>query len=219
MQQRFVRHPMQYPILFTRLDQQQPAQTGTGWTEDLGEGGACLKLHTPLLMGCRLGLIIFAQPEAVEAEARVLWVRPGGQRSFYYHGVEFVQLTPPYYQSLLKVLAQVKPGDQRTFHRFPLTSPISCQTPQPDVPPLEGRIENISRGGALIFLPEQLLPRTRVDITIHAPKAAQIRAKVRWVSDVSEESGLFSHGVEFIRGPIEGDQFLSLFTEPDPTET
>jgi c-di-GMP-binding flagellar brake protein YcgR len=219
MRQRFIRHPIQLPILFTRLDQPESAQAGTGWTEDLGEGGACLKLATPLLMGCRLGLVIFGEPEVIEAEARVVWVRPGGQRIYYYHGVEFLQLAPPYYQALLKVLAQGKSGEHRAFHRFSLTLPITCQATRPDIPPIKGKIGNISRGGALIFLPEQLLPRTRVEITLNVPQAEPIRAKVRWVADTIDDSGLFSHGVEFIRGPLDRDRFLSLFADVPPKKS
>jgi c-di-GMP-binding flagellar brake protein YcgR len=213
MRQRFLRHTIQIPVLYKRLDQEEPAQTGTGWTEDLGEGGACLKLPTPLLMGCRLGLVLFAEQEVVEAEARVVWVRPGGQRTFYHHGVEFMQLSPPYYQSLLKVLAQGKSGQHRAFQRFPLALPISCHPTSSDLPPLEGKIGNISRGGALIFLPTQLLPRTKVEIALHVPNTQRIRARVRWASDSSDDSGLFSHGVEFVNGPLDNHRFLSLFTD------
>ncbi|MGH7431251.1 MAG: PilZ domain-containing protein [Candidatus Methylomirabilales bacterium] len=213
MRQRFLRYTIQVPVLCKRLDQEEPAQTGTGWTEDLGEGGTCLKLPTPLLMGCRLGLVLFAEPEVVEAEARVAWVRPGGQRTFYYHGVEFVQISPPYYQSLLKTLAQGKSGEHRAFQRFPLALPISCRPVGSDVPALEGKIGNISRGGALILLPKQLLPRTKVEIALHVPNTESIRARVRWASDSSDDSGLFGHGVEFVQGPLENHRFLSLFTD------
>jgi c-di-GMP-binding flagellar brake protein YcgR len=213
MRQRFLRYPIQFPVLYKRLDQKEPAHTGTGWTHDMGEGGACLKLPIALLVGCRLGLVIFSEPEVVEAEAHVVWVRAGGQRTFYYHGVEFVHLAPPYYQALLKALAQRKPSQQRGFHRFPLKLPISCQAATPDAPHIEGQIGNISRGGALIFLPEQLLPRTRVEITLHAPETGRVLGEVRWVSDSSDDSGLFSHGIEFVRGPLENRSFLSLFTD------
>jgi len=127
--------------------------------------------------------------------------------------VEFVQLSPPYYQSLLKTLAQGKPGQHRAFQRFPLALPISCQSVSSDVPALEGKIGNISRGGALIFLPKQLLPRTKVEIALHVPNTERIRARVRWASDSSDDSGLFSHGVEFVQGPLENHRFLSLFTD------
>src|SRR3970040_939196 len=148
MRQRFLRYTLQVPVLYKRLDQEEPAQTGTGWTEDLGEGGACLKLPTPLLMGCRLGLVLFAEPEVVEAEARVVGVRRGAKLPFYYAGGEFVHPPPPYYMSLLKTLAQGKSGEHRAFQRFPLALPISCRPVGSDCPALEGEIGDISRAGA-----------------------------------------------------------------------
>ncbi|MFQ5846116.1 MAG: PilZ domain-containing protein [Candidatus Methylomirabilales bacterium] len=213
MRQRLLRCPIQVPVLFKRLDRQEPAQTGNGWTEDLGEGGACLKLPTPLLMGCRLGLVIFTEPDVVEAEARVLWVRPGGHRAFYFHGVEFLNLTPAYYEALLKALAPEKCSEKRGYHRFPLSLRISCQAIKTDTPPLEGQIGNISRGGAMIFLPEQLLPHTEVEITLVAPRTERILGKVRWVLDSKDDFGLFGHGIEFLQGPLENERFLSLFSD------
>ncbi|MGH7472897.1 MAG: PilZ domain-containing protein, partial [Candidatus Methylomirabilales bacterium] len=82
-----------------------------------------------------------------------------------------------------------------------------------DAPALEGKIGNISRGGALIFLPKPLLPRTKVEIALHVPHTDRIRARVRWASDSSDDSGMFSHGVEFVQGPLENHRFLSLFTD------
>jgi c-di-GMP-binding flagellar brake protein YcgR len=214
MGKRRTRNPIQFPVVFKRLDQKEPAQTGTGWTEDLGEGGACLKLPIPLLRGCHLGLVILSEPEAVEVEARVVWVRGGGQRAFYYHGVEFIHVSPFYYQSLLKALARSKSAEQRVFRRFPLALPVSCRVPEVNGPSLEGQIGDISRGGALILLPEQLLPRTEVEIAFHSPKRGQFLGKVQWVSDLQDDSGLFPHGIEFLRGPIESHTFLSLFSDP-----
>lgn len=219
MRQRTQRQPIQFPVVYKRLDQPEPAQTGTGWTEDLGEGGACLKLRTPLLLGCRLGLVIFAEPEAVEVEARVAWVRPGGQRTYYMHGVEFHHIAPHYYQSLLKALATGKSLEQRTYHRFPLTLPISCQVASDDATPIEGQLRNISRGGAMIYLSEQLAPRTRIEITVSAPRMERILGKVRWVSDSGDDSDLYYHGIEFVDGPLETQRFLSLFQDDIGEET
>jgi hypothetical protein len=162
-------------------------------------------------MGCRLGLVIFAEPEVVEVEARVAWVRPGGQKAFYLHGVEFLHVAPHYYQSLLKALATGKSLEQRTYHRFPLRHPISCQVPGEDAPPIEGQLRNISRGGAMIHLPEQLAPRTRVEITVNTPRMERVLGKVRWVSDAGDDSTLYYHGIEFLQGPLETESFLSLF--------
>jgi c-di-GMP-binding flagellar brake protein YcgR len=213
MGKRLSRSPIQYPVVFKRLDQEEPAQTGTGWTEDLGEGGACLKLPIPLLRGCQVGLVILSEPEVVELEARVVWVRAGGQRAFYYHGVEFIHITPFYYQSLLKALARSKSAEQRIFRRFPLEIPVSCRALKHDAPSVEGQIRDVSRGGALIALSQQLLPRTEVEITIERPGADPVPGKVQWVADSEDDSGLFPHGIEFLGGPLENHVFLCLFSD------
>ena len=204
------RHPVQVPVLYKRLDQEEPAQTGTGWTEDLGERGACLKLPSALHLGRRLGLVIFTEPDVVETEASVVWVRAGGQRTFYYHGVEFLHLAPTYYESLLKALPRKK--QRRAFHRFPLSLPVFCQVGRNQDPPLEGQIGYISRAGVMVFLPQQIPCRTKVEITAPPPSTERIRGRVRWVANLSEASGMFRHGIEFLRGPLAPQKFLSLFS-------
>jgi c-di-GMP-binding flagellar brake protein YcgR len=185
-----------------------------GWTEDLGEQAACLKLPTTLHLGWTLGLVIFAEPEVIEAEARVVWVRAGGQRHFYYHGVEFVRLSPLYYESLLKALPQSRPSQQRSMYRFPVTRPIECHVGGVHAPPIEGQTADISRAGALVVLPQRIPPRTRVEITLHAPRAERIRGRVRWVADAEDKTGLVRHGIEFLGGPLPAQRFLCFFPAP-----
>lgn len=194
-----------------KLGQEEACPTGVGWTEDLGERGACLKLPCALHLGWRLGLVIFAEPEVVEAEAVVVWVRAGGQRNFYYHGVEFLHLSPAYYQSLLKALPQKKPLQRRIARRFPIALRVSCRVGRVDATLLEGRTGNISRSGAMIFLPERISPRTRLELTLYAPQVDRIRGRVRWVAYSSDDSGLIRHGIEFLRGPLAPHRFLNLF--------
>lgn len=214
MRQRCVRHPIHVPVLYKKLDHDRPVPTGMGWTEDLGERAACLKLPTTLHLGWTLGLVIFAEPEVVEAEARVVWVRAGGQRYFYYHGVEFIRLSPNYYQSLLKALHQDKPAQQRGTYRFPVTRPISCQVGRANTPTLEGQTSDISRAGAMVFLSQRIPPRTRVEITLHAPQPDRIYGRVRWVDDSNDPPGLVRHGIEFLRGPLAPQRFLNLVSGP-----
>lgn len=194
-----------------KLGHEEACPTGAGWTEDLGERGACLKLPCALHLGWRLGLVIFAEPEVVEAEAVVVWVRAGGQRSFYYHGVEFLHLTPAYYGSLLKALPEKKSLQRRIAQRFPLALPVSCRVGRGDAALLEGRTGNISRSGAMIFLPQRIPPRTRIELTLYAPQPDRIRGRVRWVAYARDDTGLIRHGIEFLRGPLASDRFLNLF--------
>ena len=219
MRQRFVRHSVQIPLIYKRLDKAEPCQAGTGWVEDLGEGGARLKLPCPLLRGCHLGIVIFSEPEVVEVEARVVWVRAGGQRTFYYHGVEFIYISPPYYHSLLKALAQTKSSEQRTYRRFSLTPPVSCRVETVNGPSLEGQMRDISRGGALIALREQCLPHTEVEITLHTPRIDRMPGTVQWASDSADDAGLFPHGIEFLHELLEAHTFLSLFGSAHSEET
>lgn len=214
MRQRYLRHPVRVPVLYKKLNQEEPAPTGMGWTEDLGEHAACLKLPTTLHLGWTLGLVILAEPEVIEAEARVVWVRAGGQRHFYYHGVEFVRLSPAYYESLLKALPQDKPAQQRGTYRFPMTRPIECQVGGVHTPAIEGQTADVSRAGAMVFLPRRIPPRTRVEITLAAPHPDRIRGRVRWVADGDDNIGLVRHGIEFLGGPLPAQRFLRLFPGP-----
>ncbi|MFQ5989148.1 MAG: PilZ domain-containing protein [Candidatus Methylomirabilales bacterium] len=218
MRQRSLRHSIQVPVLYKKLDRDERGSTGMGWTEDLGEQCACLKLPATLHLGGTLGLIIFAEPEVIEAEARVVWVRSGGQRHFYYHGVEFIRLSPTYYESLLRALHQERSSQQREMYRFPITRPISCQVGRSDSPPLEGQTADISRAGAMVFLPERVPAHTRVEIMLHAPHPDRIRGRVRWVADSDDHPSLIRHGIEFVRGPLAPQRFLNLFSVTLPEE-
>lgn len=214
MRQPYLRHLVRVPVLYKKLNEQEPAPTGMGWTEDLGERAACLKLPTTLHLGWTLGLVIFAEPEVVEVEARVVWVRAGGQRHFYYHGVEFIRLSPAYYDSLLRALPQDKPAQQRVTYRFPVTRSIECQVGGVHTPAMEGQTADVSRAGAKVFLPRRIPPRTRVEITLPAPRPDHIRGRVRWVADVDDNPGLIRHGIEFLGGPLSPQRFLGLFPSP-----
>jgi hypothetical protein len=211
MRHRYLRHPIHVPVLYKKLDQEEPVPTGMGWTEDLGEHAACLKLPTTLHLGWTLGLVIFAEPDVVEAEARIVWVRAGGQRKFYYHGVEFIRLSPAYYESLLRALPQGRSSQQRDTYRFPMTRPIECHIGGVHTPPMEGQTVDISRAGAMLFFPQRIPPRTRVDITLHGHRPDRIRGRVRWVADANDGPGLIRHGIEFLGGPLLPQRFLSLF--------
>ena len=202
-----------------KLGQGEACPTGAGWTEDLGERGACLKLPCALHLGWRLGLVIFTEPEVVEAEAVVVWVRAGGQRSFYYHGVEFLHLTPAYYESLVKALPQKKSLQRRVAQRFPLALPVSCRVGRGESALLEGRTGNISRKGAMVFLPQRIPPRTRIELTLYAPQPDHIRGRVRWGAYASDDAGLIRHGIEFLRGPLAPHRFLNLFPDTQTHRT
>lgn len=208
MRRRFPRYAIQVPLLYRRLDQEEPASAGIGWTQDLSEGGACLELQTQLPVGSRLGLVIFANPETIEAETRVVWVRGVDQETFH-HGVEFLHLTPAHFQSLLKALPQEKSFREQAI-RLPITLPVYCQAA--DTPPLEGWTGDISRTGVMVFLPQELPCNTKVEITLQAAQGQlRLPGEVRWVDALKDGFGPIRHGIEFLERPIEAHRLLSLF--------
>jgi len=208
MRRRFPRYAIQVPFLYRRVDQEKPAQAGIGWTRDLSEGGACLELQAELPVGCRLGLVIFATPETIEAETQVVWIRGVGQETFHL-GVEFLHLTPTHFESLLKALPQEKSLRKQAI-RLPITLPVYCQAA--DTPPLEGWTGDISRTGVMVILPQELPYNTQVEITLQAAQGQlRLSGQVRWVNASRDGSGPIRHGIEFLQGPIEPHRLLSLF--------
>ncbi|MFQ5840251.1 MAG: PilZ domain-containing protein [Candidatus Methylomirabilales bacterium] len=214
MWRRFPRHPIRVPVLYSRLDQADSAQTGIGLTENLGEGGACLKLQAELPVGCRLHLFLFTPPSTVDAEARVTAIHARDRDSFYY-GVEFVQLAPAYLSALLRALPQEKSLRPQTA-RLRVTVPASCQVLGATSPPLEGRTANISRTGVMLLLPQALPCNTEVEIRLQPLHTERFRGRVRWVRN--DGSGQIRHGVEFLHGPLGPHRFLSLFLDSLPKE-
>ncbi|MFQ5881156.1 MAG: PilZ domain-containing protein [Candidatus Methylomirabilales bacterium] len=210
MKQRFPRYAIQVPVLFRRLDQEGPAQAGIGWTLDLSEGGACLELQVELPVGCLLGLVIFANPETVEAEARVVLVE-GRLKETFVHGVEFLQLPPAQYDALLKALPQEKTLRQKTI-RLPITLPAYCKPIRTNTPSLEGWTGDISRTGVMVFLPQVLSPNTEVEITLQTAQGQlRLPTQVRWADTSTDGVGPFRHGLEFLGGPLDPQRLLSLF--------
>lgn len=208
MKRRFPRYAIQVPLLYKRLDQEAPVQAGIGWTRDLSEGGACLELQAELPVGGRVGLVIFANPQTFEAETRVVWVRRVDKEVFH-HGVEFLHLTPAHLESLLKALPQQKSFREQAI-RLPITLPVHCRAA--DTPVLEGWTGDISRTGVMVFLPQQLPPNAKVEITLQAAQGQlRLHGQVRWSDTPRDGSGPIRHGIEFLQGPLEPHRLLSLF--------
>ncbi|MFQ5839418.1 MAG: PilZ domain-containing protein [Candidatus Methylomirabilales bacterium] len=216
MRQRFPRYTIQIPVFFRQLDEGKSPQTGIGLTQDLSEGGACLLLEGELVVGCRLDLFMFVEKEIAEAEARVAWIQPRDEATFY-HGVEFIQLTPGQHTSILKLLHQGE-SFRRQSLRLPLTLSVSCQVVGDDTPSIEGQTCKISRTGAEILLPRLVPPHTVVEITLSEPVTTPLLGQVRWAKEVSGGAHPFRHGVEFLRGPLDTWAFQRLLVSTLPEE-
>ncbi|MFQ5839127.1 MAG: PilZ domain-containing protein [Candidatus Methylomirabilales bacterium] len=209
MQQRLPRRAIRVPVIYKRLDLEEPALVmDIGQTEDLSEGGACLKLQSQLPVSCRVGLVLFTTPRAVDVEARVIWTR-GRDKSFH-HGVEFLQMGPTHFTSLLEALAQEKSLRQQAL-RLPIRMPVLCRVVGASGPSLEGWTRDLSRTGVLLRLPRQLPTNAEVEITLKTRREEQFRGRVRWVGTAREGSQPIRHGIEFLQAPLAPERFMRLF--------
>ncbi|MFQ5839423.1 MAG: PilZ domain-containing protein [Candidatus Methylomirabilales bacterium] len=210
MRQRFPRHPIQVPVLYRRLDLEDPAGADIGWSMDLSEGGARLDLRALVRVGSRLGLVLFTHPEAVEAEARVIWTRKQDYDAVH-HGVEFLYLPSTHFTALLKAFPQEHSVRQRAI-RLPITLPAQCRAPCEGLPPLRGWTGDISRTGVLLFLPRQLPLNTEAEVTLEDARGKlRLPGRVRWVDGSRNGMGPIRHGIEFLQPPLESRRLLSLF--------
>lgn len=100
----FPRTKAALPFLF-RPNVPGPVRTGVGWTYNLGEEGAGLKLPSRLAEGAGLRLVFQTDRGALELPALVIWhsmIRQHGEGIL--HGVEYLDLTPDQRQGLRALL-------------------------------------------------------------------------------------------------------------------
>lgn len=210
MRQGLRQKPIQVPVAYRRVDPEEPGWPGLGWTEDLGEGGACLRLSVTLPVGCRLKLVLFTHPtrvEPVETEGRVTWVEaraPGG----FHHGVEFLQVNPAHLDVLRQLLLRKQSEGQVV--RLQVTLPVHCQVKGVGRPPLRGRTENVSSTGVMISMPEALSPGTQVELRFEGNAWFGVDGEVRWVDPPGKRSGSIRHGIAFRGDPLSSQQFQGL---------
>jgi hypothetical protein len=108
----FPRTQVRLPFLFTP-NTSKPIEPGTGWTYNLGEEGACVKLPNRLDEGSGLQLVFQTDRGPLEIAATVIWrsmIRQRGQEIL--HGVEFPALNPAQQQALRKLLCSEGQGEE-----------------------------------------------------------------------------------------------------------
>ena len=100
----FPRTQVRLPFLFTPSTP-KPTESGTGWTHNLGEEGACVKLPNRLEEGAGLLIVFQTDQGSLDIPAVVIWrsmIRQRGEGVL--HGVEFPELNPDQQQALRKLL-------------------------------------------------------------------------------------------------------------------
>ncbi len=100
----FPRTQAKLPFLY-RPNAPAPVKSGVGWTHNLGEEGASLKLPNRLEEGSGIRLVFQTDRGALELTAVVIWrsmIRQRGEDVL--HGVTFSELNPDQQQALRELL-------------------------------------------------------------------------------------------------------------------
>ncbi len=92
-------------------------------------------------------------------------------------------------------------ASQRRFPRVAVTCPVRARVPQFPGRDLQGIVRNLSRGGLLAEFPVELVPGSRVELTLETPQGPHPEAgRVVWASASGD---VVRHGIGFLqpKGP------------------
>jgi hypothetical protein len=197
-QRRLPRNPVQIPLVYWK--EADPHQVGAGWSHNLSEHGVGVELEAALRPWLPIGLRLITSYGPLDLRARVVWIglpQPGGG---VLHGLEFRQLTPQQREFLAEYVRVIQ-GQARIGVRFPINLPARCQPKSPPGPSLQGRTGNISRGGAMLALPEAVPVGSVLGVTIStAAGSAAVDGVIVWVEPPAKRApgAPIHHGMEFV---------------------
>jgi hypothetical protein len=178
----FRRYPIQLPLLHT-VRAASGAGTGVGWTHHLSEGGADVELPNPLPTDLPLRVRLRTDRGPIEAEAVVVWTKerlvPGGGTP---HGVAFTHIALDQLKALRGLL--ISTGLFRPAGvRLPFELAVTCQLKGQSGPPFPAQTRDISRGGALLRLPQVVPPGTTLELTLHTRgESLTAEGSIIWVA-------------------------------------
>jgi hypothetical protein len=192
------RFPVQIPLGYWK--EAAPQHLGAGWTYNLCEHGVGVELDGSLRPWLPLGVRLVTPYGLLDLRARVVWIgnlQLGGGTP---HGLEFRLMAPPQ-REFLEQYMQLLQGQVRLAGRFPLNLPAQCQVKSPPGPSLAGRTGNLSRGGALLYLPQAVPVGSVLGVTIRtAAGAATVDGVIVWVDPLEKRTpGVpIRHGMEYV---------------------
>jgi len=176
------RYPIQLPLLHA-AKAPTGARTGAGWTRHLSEGGADVELPMRLPADAPLRVLLRTDRGLIEAEATVVWTKeclvPGGGIP---HGVAFTHIALDQLKALRGLL--ISTGLSRPDGvRLPFELAVTCQLKGQSGPPFPARTRDISRGGALLRLPQVVPPGTPLELTLHTrTESLTAEGTIIWVA-------------------------------------
>ena len=195
---RLPRYPVQIPMVYYR--EAEPHQLGAGWTHNLCSHGVGVEFDFSLRPWLPIGLRIVTNYGPLDLRARVIWIGSLQVGGGMLHGLEFRQVTPPQ-REFLEDYAKLLQGQARVGARFSLDLPARCQLKSAPGPSLRGRTGNISRGGAMLYLPQAVPVRSVLRVTIStAAGSADVDGVIVWVDPPTKRppGAPIRHGMEFV---------------------
>lgn len=191
----------------------------TAVTANVSDGGMALDLPEALPPWTPVEIQVEMGQGVVGLEAVVLWhedpsLRRGG--SGIRHGLVVSEVPPGARQGwdeLLRGLGHVRPSTRHRT-RFPLDARAVCEVQGRKGAPLEGRTENISRGGLGLLLPERLPAGTGMEVEVPTRgELLRMAGLVIWSSPLPTGTGrpTFRHGVEREAGDWPHEFVLELY--------
>ena len=195
---RLPRFEVQVPFLYSAIAPAFPA-TGAGWTRSLSEGGATVELSERLRPPTAVRLRLKAEESLVEADAEVIWSGGRVPEGGLAHGLSFTRIAPGHVKVLRKVFRPLSIMRHAGI-RLPLEIPITCQPKNPGGPPLQGRTQNVNRGGLFLRLPRLVSPGTGLDVTLQTSKdPLTVEGAIVWVEppEIWRPGESIGHGFRF----------------------
>jgi hypothetical protein len=197
-QRRAPRYPVQIPLVYWRGSEAHHVHAG--WTRDLSEHGVGVELDGSLRPPFPVALRMATRFGPVALRARVVWFGVPQAEGGTPHGLEFQEVTLQQ-REFLEGFVQTLPDRMRMSVRFPLALPARCQLKSPAGPSLQGRTGDISRGGAMLYLPQAVPVGSVLGVTIHSVAGlADVDGVVIWVDPPDQRTAgiAIRHGLEFI---------------------
>ena len=202
-ERRFPRFAVQVPVRHASAATPQ-APSRVGWIRNLSQGGACIEMEERLPAPSPLQIRLQTDRGSVDVEAQVVWEaersaeKPEDGGGMLY-GVAFTYLAPEQMQAI-QTLLPAEGKMRRSEVRVPVDLPVTCRARGSEGPPLEGRTGNISRGGLLLRLSQELPTGTLVDLTLHGTEGPiHGEGEVVWMDPAERRTpgAPIKHGVRF----------------------
>jgi hypothetical protein len=211
------------PAKVTVVDRAGPGddRVFTAVTANVSDGGMALDLPEALPPWIPVEVQVETPEGIIALEAVVLWHEGlEGRREGVgvRHGFLLSQIPPPArqgWEALLRGVGHLMPSTRENT-RFPLGARAVCQVLGRAGPPLEGRTENISRGGLGLLLPERLTAGTGVEVEVLTrQEPLHMGGRVIWSSPlpVGTKVLAYRHGVVREAGDWPHDFVLDLYLQ------